>query len=55
MLKKELLDVLACPKCKGEIKYDKKKNKLICNKCRLRYKILKGDIPDMLIEDAEKF
>ena len=55
MLKKELLDILACPKCKGNLKYDMKKNKLICNKCRLKYKILKGDIPDMLIEDAEKF
>ncbi len=55
MLKKELLDILACPKCKGDIILDKKKNKLVCNACRLRYKILEGDIPDMLIEDAEKF
>ena len=52
-LKKELLDILACPKCKGNVKYDK--NKLICNKCRLRYKILEGNIPNMLIEDAERF
>ena len=55
VLKKELLDILACPKCKGNLKYDKAKNKLTCHKCRLRYKILKGDIPDMLIEDAERF
>ncbi|MEM7819656.1 MAG: Trm112 family protein [Candidatus Aenigmatarchaeota archaeon] len=55
MIKKELLDILACPKCKGDIKYDKRANKLICYKCRLKYKILDGDIPDMLIEDAEKF
>ena len=55
MLKKELLDILACPKCKGDIEYDKKKNKLLCHKCRLRYNVLEGDIPDMLIEDAEKF
>lgn len=55
MLKKELLDILACPKCKGDIEYDKKKNKLICHSCRLRYKILEGDIPNMLIEEAEKF
>ena len=52
MLSKELLSVIACPKCKGNVKYDK--NKLVCNKCRLLYKILEG-IPDMLIEDAEKF
>jgi hypothetical protein len=55
MLKKELLDILACPKCKGDIHYDKKENKIICKKCRLKYKILDGDIPDMLIEDAEKY
>jgi len=55
MLDKELLKILACPKCKGDIRYDKKENKLICDKCRLKYKILEGDIPDMLIEDAEKF
>ncbi len=55
MLKKELLDILACPKCKGDIEYGKDKNRLICHKCRLRYSILEGGIPDMLIEDAEKF
>jgi len=52
---KELLDILACPKCKEDIKYDKKEKKIICNKCRLKFPILEGDIPDMLIEDAEKF
>lgn len=55
MLSKELLDILACPKCKGDLKYEQKNNRLICGKCRLRYKVLEGDIPDMLIEDAEKF
>ena len=55
MLKKELLDILACPKCKGDIDYDKKKNALLCHKCRLQYGIIDGDIPDMLIEDAERF
>jgi len=54
MLSKDLLDVLACPKCKGNIKYDKKASKLICNKCRLKYDII-GDIPNMLIDEAEKF
>ena len=54
MLSKQLLDVLACTKCKQQLDYDKKKNVLICGKCRLKYKILKGDIPDMLLEDAEK-
>ncbi len=54
MINKKLLDILACPKCKGELEYNKKENKLLCNKCRLKYKII-DDIPDMLLEDAEKF
>ncbi len=54
MLKKELLDILACPKCKGDLEYDTDNNKLICNNCRLKYHI-KDDIPIMLIDEAEKF
>ena len=52
MLKKELLDIMACPKCKGPLVY--KKDKLICRKCRLKYGIF-DDIPNMLIDEAEKF
>ncbi len=54
MLDKELLDILACPKCKGDLDYDKENQKLICNKCRLKYDI-KDDIPIMLIDEAENF
>lgn len=54
MLKKELLEILACPKCKGDLEYQKDNNILICNKCRLKYQI-KDDIPIMLIDEAEKF
>ena len=52
---KELLDVLACPKCKGDLQYDVKANKLTCNSCRLRFSVIDEEIPNMLIEDAEKF
>ncbi|MCD6247059.1 MAG: Trm112 family protein [Candidatus Diapherotrites archaeon] len=52
-LSKELLAILACPKCKGNLNYNKKENKLICKKCRLAYRIEDG-IPIMLIEEAEK-
>ena len=54
MLSKELLDILACPKCKGDLEYDTKAEKLICHACRLKYDI-KDDIPIMLIEEAKKF
>lgn len=54
MLDKELLDILACPQCKGDLEYDRDNQKLICNSCRLKYKVRDG-IPIMLIEEAEKF
>jgi len=54
MLSKELLEILACPKCKGDLIYDEENQWLICENCRLRYPI-KDDIPIMIIEEAEKF
>lgn len=54
MLNKKLLEILACPKCKGDLEYNKDENKLICTSCRLRYKI-EDDIPIMLIDEAEKY
>ena len=53
-LKKELLEILACPKCKGDLEYTQKNNKLICHACRLKYDI-QDDIPIMLIDEAESF
>lgn len=50
---KKLLDILACPKCKGDLEYDEKNQKLLCRKCKLAYPI-KDDIPVMLIDEAEK-
>ncbi len=52
-LPKKLLQVLACPKCKGDLSYEKAKQRLLCNKCRLAYRIEDG-IPIMLVEEAEK-
>jgi len=52
MLDQELLDILACPKCKGDLDYDTSKETLTCTACKLRYKIEDG-IPNMLIEEAE--
>lgn len=50
-LSKELLDILACPKCKGDIFLNKTGDGLICKSCRLLYQI-KDDIPIMLIDEA---
>jgi hypothetical protein len=53
-LDKELLEVLACPKCKGELEYRETEDQLVCHRCRLIYPI-KDNIPIMLIEDAQPF
>jgi uncharacterized protein len=47
----ELLDILACPKCKGGLHLTDAKDGLVCDACRLVYPI-KDDIPIMLIEEA---
>jgi uncharacterized protein YbaR (Trm112 family) len=51
-ISKELLDILACPKCKGEIHLNESRDGLICEQCRLLYEI-KNDIPIMLIDEAK--
>ncbi len=51
-ISKELLDILACPKCKGDIYINEKEDGLICDKCKLMYEI-KDDIPVMLIDEAK--
>ncbi len=50
---KQLLDILACPKCKGDLKLTAKEDGLVCGACRLLYEI-KDDIPIMLIEEAKR-
>jgi uncharacterized protein YbaR (Trm112 family) len=51
-LSKELLEVLACPKCKGDVRLNEKKDGLICDRCKLLYPIRDG-IPVMLIDEAK--
>lgn len=51
-LSRELLEVLACPRCKGSLDYRKKESRLQCNKCKLAYRIEEG-IPVMIVEEAE--
>lgn len=50
---KELLAILACPKCKGDIKLTDTGDGLVCQACKLMYPI-KDDIPVMLIDEAVK-
>jgi len=50
-IRQELLDILACPKCKGKIYLNDTKDGLICDQCQLMYEI-RDDIPIMLIDEA---
>lgn len=50
---KKLLDILACPVCKGPLEYRKSQAELRCNACRLGYPI-RDDIPIMLEEEARQ-
>ncbi len=50
MIGKELLDILACPLCKTEVKLED--DKIVCINCGRRYPV-KDDIPVMLIDEAE--
>jgi uncharacterized protein len=48
---KDLLSILACPKCKGDIRLNEKRDGLVCGACKLMYPI-KEEIPVMLIDEA---
>ncbi len=52
-ISQDLLDILACPKCKGEVKLTESKDGLLCDACKLLYEIKDG-IPIMLIDEAKK-
>ena len=53
MIDQELLDILACPKCRADVKLEGER--IICTnpQCGLRYPVRDG-IPVMLIDEAEK-
>lgn len=49
----KLLNILVCPLCKGDLKYEKEAQELICRIDGLAYPI-KDDIPVMLASEARK-
>ena len=49
----KLLDILACPVCKGPLVYDKKAEELICKGDRLAFPV-RDDIPVMLEDEARQ-
>ena len=50
---KKLLEILVCPVCKGQLRFDKTKAELVCPVDRLAYPI-RDDIPVMLEDEARR-
>lgn len=50
MIDSKILDILACPACKGDLEYKAKEEIIKCTSCGNEYKVMDG-IPMMLIED----
>lgn len=51
MIDNKLLDILACPDCKGDVEYKKDEEKIICTNCGRIYPVKDG-IPVMLVEES---
>ncbi len=50
----ELLEILACPNCRGDVEYRQQDSLIVCvGECGYRYPV-RDDIPVMLVEEAEK-
>ncbi|HTL84181.1 MAG TPA: Trm112 family protein [Acidimicrobiia bacterium] len=49
----KLLEILACPEDKGPLLYFADEDTLFNPRLKRRYRVLDGDIPDLLIDDAE--
>ena len=53
-LDQQLLEILICPNCRGEVEYLSAESVIVCRgECKYRYPV-RDDIPVMLIDEAEK-
>ena len=48
----ELKEILACPKCKGDLEFREAESNIVCHACKLVFRI-EEDIPVMLLEEAK--
>ena len=47
----QLLEILACPQCKGAVSADEKHTRIVCKACQIAFPV-RDDIPVMLIDEA---
>jgi uncharacterized protein YbaR (Trm112 family) len=53
-LDKELLEILACPNCRGDVEYREAESLIVCvGRCGYKYPV-RDDIPVMLVDEAIK-
>ncbi len=50
----ELKEILACPRCKGDLEFREAEAEIRCHACRLAFRIEDG-IPVMLVDEAKSF
>ena len=46
-----LLEILACPKCRAQLRADDAASELVCTGCGLAYPV-RDDIPVLLVDEA---
>jgi len=51
-LNKALIDILACPKCKGALDLKADESEFQCKSCKLVYAVIEG-IPNFIVEEAK--
>lgn len=52
MIDPKLLEILVCPRCKGELRYREKESSLDCTACGIAYEVRDG-IPILLISEGK--
>jgi len=52
-ISKDILEILACPQCKGALHFNQANDGLVCDKCRLLYEI-NDEIPNFIISEAKE-
>ena len=52
-MKQELINIVACPVCKGKLQFDKQKNILVCRFDKLAFPVVDG-IPVLIESEADK-
>jgi uncharacterized protein len=53
MIDSKMLDILACPACRGDVEYDAKNEKLVCIECSREF-LVKDGIPIMVFEKEDQ-